>query len=320
VIHIPSSRRLFFPLKPPTNDRNAMARSKKGRTQLSLQQKKGDHRTFVDSDGMIGHVDRVSKKQAKKKIGANKKLNSAVMKKQAKRAEKIALIQLTQAFATKVGVSSSSSSSTDPIATAAGGNHDDTTTEFAREQASLRERMHAKKKIDGNTKRTGRRKNGGKGVVKVDLLDKSSSKNKAKIQDRDRRTTTTKTLQFAPPSFSLTKSTRQLLEETVRGLNGFGVSNNQTTPSSASSSFMAMANALPNVPPPPSLLMPPRPPPNTPILGKNPFARLHQEEDDDDNAPVVPTPAFAFQPARFTVAMAAAAVADAAAPDVDPDL
>jgi hypothetical protein len=287
-----------------------MARSKKGRTQLSLQQKKSDHRTIVDGDG-IGHVDRVSKKQAKKKIGASsKKLNSAVMKKQAKRAEKIALLQLTQAFAAKVGVSS-------PVTTNNVHVHDDTTTEFAREQASLRERTHARllARTHNNAKKNKRKNGGGKGgVLKVDLLDQSTTKTSSN-KNKDR----TKTLHFAPPSFSLTKSTRQLLEETVRGLNGFGVTSN--TQHQSASSFMAMANALPNVPPPPSLmLLPPRPPPNTPILGKNPFARLHQEEDDDDNAPVVPTPAFAFQPARFTVAMAAAAVADAAAPDVDPDL
>jgi hypothetical protein len=278
-----------------------MARSKKGRTQLSLQQKKSDHRTIVDGDG-IGHVDRVSKKQAKKKIGASsKKLNSAVMKKQAKRAEKIALLQLTQAFAAKVGVSS-------PVTTNNVHVHDDTTTEFAREQASLRERTHARllARTHNNAKKNKRKNGGGKGgVLKVDLLDQSkTSSNK----NKDR----TKTLHFAPPSFSLTKSTRQLLEETVRGLNGFGVTSN--TQHQSASSFMAMANALPNVPPPPSLmLLPPRPPPNTPILGKNPFARLRPDEDDDEKNPLVPPPAFAFQPARF-------AVADAAAPDVDPDL
>jgi hypothetical protein len=190
-----------------------------------------------------------------------------------------------------------------------------------------------KKKIGGNNKSgnnvkrsSARRKNGGKsgGLLKVDLLDESKTKTKNN-KDRGRRTTTTTTtLHFAPPSFSLTKSTRQLLEETVRGLNGFGVSSSTTSATTpSSSSFMAMANALPNVPPPPNLMMlaPPRPPPNTPILGKNPFARLSQDDDDDirnDHGPVVvpPVPAsFAFQPARFTVAADNAA----AAPDVDPD-
>lgn len=92
---------------------------------------------------------------------------------------------------------------------------------------------------------------------------------------------TGKRLTFAPATFSLTKSTRQLLEETVQGLGGFGVSTPSTQQIQPQRAFMTI----------------PVPPPNTPIVSKNPFSSL----DTDDT--VAEPPTLTFQPATFDASM-----------------
>jgi hypothetical protein len=310
-----------------------MARNKKGRSQLAGSKKKAGTMMIVgtgqsNNDGVLGPVERAANKKPltvrkKGNSTASKKLNSAVTKKQAKRHEKFALLQLTQAFAANVAVADNVGiHANSRIVGGAGSDRGAEDNEFAREQASLRDRMHAKKTsmVVSNAKRlsssarkgTRGNKNGGTGgakVVKVMFDDSTITTDRGggSNKNKNNRSSTTTALQFAPPSFSLTKSTRQLLEETVLGLNGFGVSEKTTSSTapyySGSTSFPASSSAAWSIIP--------RPPPNTPIVRKNPFARLNQE--DDDNAAVVP--GLTFQPARFEPA-----VGTMMDNDVDPDL
>jgi hypothetical protein len=302
-----------------------MARSKKGRSQLAGHKKKAGTMMIVgqnnsNNDGVLGPVERGVKQQVRKKGNtASKKLNSAVTKKQAKRQEKVALLQLTQAFAAKVAVADNNAESRRNTSSSSliMGGRAASDAEFAREQASLRDRMHAKKAsmvVLSSSAKT-RRGKGGRGTKMKVMFDESSATTTDHRQISNRTsTTTTNALQFAPPSFSLTKSTRQLLEETVLGLGGFGVSEKTTLSSTTTPAGNSTAYSGSSFPANNMMMMAnnsawsviPRPPPNTPIVHKNPFARLSQNDDDDDDRPAgaaAVVPRLTFQPARFEPAV-----------------
>jgi hypothetical protein len=250
-------------------------------------------------------------------------------------------LQLTQAFAAKVGVADiadsrraagGSSSAVISMGSTGGRDHHADKNEFAREQASLRDRMHAKKAsmvVLNSSAKMRRGKSGGRGTKVKVMFDESSTTTTDHRQISNR--TTTNALQFAPPSFSLTKSTRQLLEETVLGLGGFGVSEKTTlssftttTTTQPSNSNVTAPYSGSSFPASSAWSVIPRPPPNTPIVHKNPYARLSQDDDDDDNdrpaasAGAAVVPRLTFQPARFEPAVGTMMMMDHSY--VDPDL
>lgn len=183
---------------------------------------------------------RLAKKKANESSGKPKiakKKKQSLLSKATKKQEKLAVLKLTQAFAKSIQVKD---------------DNEDKYSSFEMEHDNLMDRRQGSQQ---------KKKKKPKQPKKVTI--EASGKKTA--------------LTFAPATFTLTKSTRQLLEETVQGLGGFGVSNSDTKQHQQQR---------------PTFILPP--PPNTPIVHKNPFSTLADHEDA-----VEPPPTLTFQPARF---------------------